>query len=152
MALLSHPVRNQLSILELHDTAAIEILYNGTAVTGNRVSATEVGVYELEVRLKDAANYGWAPSSPTKLEFEVTKGEVELGIVDSEGGTSLSGAQGRRLKAYLEVNPNKSPHAVGHSHRKRILSSVIYKRVERYVGLFHLCVFELPAQRLIVCI
>ncbi|MDE7349261.1 MAG: hypothetical protein K2N53_06325, partial [Clostridia bacterium] len=75
------------------------------------VSAKEVGKYQLDVRLKDSDNYGWKSGSPTKLEFEITKGEVVLSIVDSSGGINLSGPQGRGVKAYLVVDPNNSPHA-----------------------------------------
>ncbi|MDE6473835.1 MAG: hypothetical protein K2L70_01890 [Clostridia bacterium] len=96
--------------LGAYDTSAIEIYFNDTQITGSRVSAKEVGVYQLDVRLKDSDNYGWKSGSPTKLEFEITKAEVGISIVDASGGINLSGPQGRSVKAYLEVDPNNSPH------------------------------------------
>ncbi|MDE6885333.1 MAG: hypothetical protein K2P32_06110, partial [Clostridia bacterium] len=91
--------------LSTYDTNAIDIKFDGTSI-GDTVKASAVGKYTLEVSLKDTDNYGWKPGSPTTLEFEIVKGQIDVSITDSDGGLELSGTQGQRLSAQLEVPAN----------------------------------------------
>ncbi len=91
--------------LSTYDTNAIDIKFDGTSI-GDTVKASAVGKYTLEVSLKDTDNYGWKPGSPTTLEFEIVKGQIDVSITDSDGGLELSGTQGQKLTAQLEVPAN----------------------------------------------
>ncbi len=91
--------------LSTYDTNAIDIKFDGTSIV-DTVKASAVGKYTLEVSLKDTDNYGWKPGSPTTLEFEIVKGQIDVSITDSEGGLELSGTQGQKLTAQLEVPAN----------------------------------------------
>ena len=91
--------------LSTYDTNAIDIKFDGTSIV-DTVKASAVGKYTLEVSLKDTDNYGWKPGSPTTLEFEIVKGQIDVSITDSDGGLELSGTQGQKLTAQLEVPAN----------------------------------------------
>ena len=73
------------------------------------ISAKRVGKYELTVTLEDTANTEWEAGTH-KLEFEVSKAKVGIGITDDTNGSSLTGAKGSVLKVNLEIDHNMMPH------------------------------------------
>ncbi len=94
---------NELLFTLVYDANAIDIKYKGISITNKQVKEKAVGKYALDVSLKDTKNYAWKSGSPTKLEFEVAKKKIEVEITDNQGRYELSGMQGRKITAELNM-------------------------------------------------
>ena len=94
---------NELLFTLVYDANAIDIKYKGISITNKQVKEKAVGKYALDVSLKDTKNYAWKSGSPTKLEFEVAKKRIEVEITDNQGRYELSGMQGRKITAELNM-------------------------------------------------
>ncbi len=94
---------NELLFTLVYDSNAIDIKYKGISITNKQVKEKAVGKYALDVILKDTKNYAWKSGSPTKLEFEVAKKRIEVEITDNQGRYELSGMQGRKITAELNM-------------------------------------------------
>ena len=94
---------NELLFTLVYDANAIDIKYKGISITNKQVKEKAVGKYTLDVSLKDTKNYAWKSGSPTKLEFEVAKKRIEVEITDNQGRYELSGMQGRKITAELNM-------------------------------------------------
>ncbi|MCX4363569.1 MAG: hypothetical protein OSJ74_09350, partial [Clostridia bacterium] len=94
-----------------YDKTALKITFNGEEIPTNCiVTVTEVGKYQLDVTLKDSKNY-ILKSTDTKMEFEVTKFEIELKLTDTVSGSSeLNIFSGDEKNFNLEIAVGKGVH------------------------------------------
>ncbi|MDE7191422.1 MAG: hypothetical protein K2O35_03015, partial [Clostridia bacterium] len=85
--------------------------YNNVTFNGNsyKVTAYDVGKYQLDVKLKDPVNTKWKTSN-NKLEFEVTKAPINLNITDPSQNEALAGAVGDKLTVYIDIDQSTIIH------------------------------------------
>ncbi|MDE7348735.1 MAG: hypothetical protein K2N53_03645, partial [Clostridia bacterium] len=74
-----------------------------------KVTAYDVGKYELDVKLKDPVNTKWKTNN-NKLEFEVTKAPINLSITDPSQNNALTGAVGDKLTVYIDIDQSTIIH------------------------------------------
>ena len=116
--------------LNSFDKNYIEVSYTGGAEGASYNSsfavaiAKYVGVYELDVKIKDA--YGdncklrGAPTSG-KLEFEVTPAPIEIGILDGTS-SNIIGIRNSKKKVTVEMpDPQKKVHMGKKADRKSVV-------------------------------
>ncbi|MDE7208577.1 MAG: hypothetical protein K2O31_01710, partial [Clostridia bacterium] len=94
-----------------YDKDALKIEYNGSEIpANNKVTATDFGDYQLDVSLRDSKNYV-LNSTATKMDFHVTKFEIEIKLSDITSGSSALTIISETDKNFnLEVAVGKGVH------------------------------------------
>ncbi|MDE6870013.1 MAG: hypothetical protein K2J75_04725, partial [Clostridia bacterium] len=94
-----------------YDKDALKIEYNGSEIpANNKVTATDFGDYQLDVSLRDSKNYV-LNSTATKMDFHVTKFEIEIKLSDITSGSSALTIISETDKIFnLEVAVGKGVH------------------------------------------
>ncbi|MDE6604915.1 MAG: hypothetical protein K2K85_02700, partial [Clostridia bacterium] len=94
-----------------YDKDALKIEFEGSEIPSNNViSVTDVGDYQLDVSLNDSKNYA-LNSADTKLDFHVTKFEIEIKLSDITSGSSALTILSMADKNFnLEVAVGKGVH------------------------------------------